>query len=96
MRITALLLTAGVLLAACATPTPYQASGSDGGIYGYSEQRIEGDRYRITFSGNSLTDRETVETYLLYRVGKVWYLYSPRHDRELVEIPEDPEADGGE
>ncbi|WP_421788620.1 CC0125/CC1285 family lipoprotein [Hyphobacterium sp.] len=71
MRLTAVLLMAGLLLAACATPTPYQASGSDGGVYGYSEQRIERDRYRITFSGNSLTDRETVETYLLYRAAEL-------------------------
>jgi hypothetical protein len=56
-------------LAACETgPTPYQAA--DGGRSGYSETRIENDRYRISFSGNSLTDRETVENYLLYRAAE--------------------------
>ncbi len=55
------------LLAACATQTPYQPAGTGGDRYGYQEQQIEANRVRITFRGNSLTDRETVETYLLYR-----------------------------
>jgi len=70
MLIRALIAAAGaVALAACATPTPYQAA--DGTRYGYSEQRIESDRYRVSFSGNSLTDRETVETYLLLRAAEL-------------------------
>ncbi|MEE2526530.1 hypothetical protein V0U79_09140 [Hyphobacterium sp. HN65] len=71
MRIAALLLSAGLLLAACATPTPYQPSGADGTRYGFSEQQIERDRFRISFAGNSLTDRQTVETYLLYRAAEL-------------------------
>jgi hypothetical protein len=66
----ALILAAG--LAACATPTPYQpratASSSSGG---YAESRIEGDRWRVSFSGNSLTSRETVESYLLFRAAEL-------------------------
>ena len=57
------------LLAACATATPYQPASS--GSYGFSEQRIEDNRMRITFRGNSATDRETVETYLLYRSAEL-------------------------
>ncbi|MDJ0921986.1 MAG: hypothetical protein QNI84_12735 [Henriciella sp.] len=56
-------------LAACATSTPYQAA--DGGKRGYTNQQIESDRWRVTFNGNSLTDRETVETYLLYRAAEL-------------------------
>jgi hypothetical protein len=56
-------------LGACASPTPYQAA--DGTRSGYEEQRIESNRYRISFQGNSLTDRETVETYLLYRAAEL-------------------------
>jgi len=66
----ALALTAG--LSACATPTPYQpraVSGSTTG--GFSEQRLEADRYRVAFNGNSLTSRETVERYLLYRAAEL-------------------------
>lgn len=66
-----MLLLAGLagLLAACATATPYQPAATD--RYGFSEQQIESNRVRITFRGNTLTDRETVETYLLYRAAEV-------------------------
>jgi hypothetical protein len=68
LRITAILAAAG-LAAACAAPTPYQ-SGAPGG-YGYNETAIESDRYLVSFSGNSLTDRETVETFLLFRAAEL-------------------------
>jgi len=58
-------------LAACETtgPTPYQpASASQAG---YSEMRIENNRYRITFKGNSSTNRDVVETYMLYRAAEL-------------------------
>jgi hypothetical protein len=56
-------------LAACATATPYQPAVKGG--LGYGEQRLESNRYKITFAGNSLTPRQTVETYLLYRAAEV-------------------------
>lgn len=59
-------------LSACATATPYQPSvpgRAAGG--GFSEQRVEANRFRVTFSGNSLTSRETVESYLLYRAAEL-------------------------
>lgn len=65
-RIASLALVLGV--AACGTPTPYQPA-VDG--KGYAEQPLETNRYRVTFSGNSLTSRETVENYLLYRAAEV-------------------------
>jgi len=68
MRILLLAAIAG-LTAACATPTPYQPGSST--AYGFSEQRIEDNRVRITFRGNTLTDRETVETYLLFRAAEI-------------------------
>lgn len=65
-----LLLAAAVLtLSACATQTPYQAQSADS-RYGFHEQSIEDNRVRISFRGNTLTDRETVETYLLYRAAE--------------------------
>jgi hypothetical protein len=57
-----------VLLAGCAAPTPYQPLA---GGQGYAEERLDGDRYRISFAGNRLTDRETVQDYLLYRAAEV-------------------------
>jgi hypothetical protein len=65
----ALAVVLGLLLAACAGgPTPYQQA-RDG--YGYSEQRIEENRYRVSFAGNSATSRQTVEDYLLYRAAEL-------------------------
>jgi hypothetical protein len=62
---------AGVL-AGCATPTPYQPNipGQET-AGGYSEMRIEPNRWRVTFAGNSLTSRETVEAYLLFRSAEL-------------------------
>lgn len=58
------------LLAACAESTPYQRAASAGG-YGYSEQQIEQNRFSVAFSGNSLTERQSVETFLLYRAAEL-------------------------
>lgn len=66
----ALLMTAVLALAACATPTPYQAR-TDASAYGFAERPLEANRVRLTFNGNALTDRETVETYLLYRAAQL-------------------------
>ena len=67
---TFLLVTAAGVLTACATATPYQQAVKSGGS-GYSHTQIESDRFTVSFAGNSLTDRETVETYLLYRAAEV-------------------------
>lgn len=56
--------------AACATPTVY-APLSDASQGGYAESRIEANRWRVTFSGNTLTSRETVETYLINRAAEL-------------------------
>lgn len=67
--------TAGALalLAACATPTPYQPLGArgTGASGGFSEQRIEQNRFRVSFSGNQFTSRQRVENYLLYRAAEL-------------------------
>jgi len=55
-------------VAACVKPTPYQPR-EDG--YGYSTQQLEPNRYVVSFYGNTMTSRETVETYLLYRAAEV-------------------------
>jgi hypothetical protein len=67
-----MLAAAGVLLpTACATPTPFAPLGSAQVQGGYSEQRIEGDRYRVMFAGNEFTSRMRVENYLLYRSAQL-------------------------
>ena len=69
IRETFLALAVACGLAACATSTPYQPA--DRGGYGFSDQRIEETKYRITFRGNSSTSRETVENSLLYRAAEL-------------------------
>ena len=60
------------LLGACATATPYQPLQTRGDVRGgYSEQRIEENRYRVTFAGNTFTSRQTVENYLLFRAAEL-------------------------
>ncbi len=68
----ALALASASVLASCATPTAYQpAVGSGMSRAGYWDEQIESDRFRVTFAGNSLTSRETVERYLLYRAAQL-------------------------
>jgi hypothetical protein len=78
---------AALSLAACATPTPYQPY-QPGGVAsgGFTETRIANDRFRVTFQGNSLTDRERVERYLLFRAAELtvaqghdWFALADRH-----------------
>lgn len=59
-------------LAACATPTPYQPNvRGNAASGGFSEVRLENNRFRVNFAGNSLTSRETVEGYLLFRAAEL-------------------------
>lgn len=62
--------TAALALSACATATPYGPAGPQS-RFGYAEQRVDADRYRITFAGNSVTSREQVEMALLLRAAEV-------------------------
>ncbi len=94
----AILLSAG--LSGCVYPTPYQPlmrSGSTAG--GYSETRIEANRWRVTFAGNAMTSRETVEGYLLFRAAEVtlqngddWFSIDERHtdDKSRTYVLPDP------
>ena len=70
LRVLALSASAAILTA-CATATPYQAASAPGAYDGFSQTMIENDRARVSFGGNSLTDRDTVENYLLYRSAEI-------------------------
>ncbi|MBX3594563.1 hypothetical protein [Sphingomonas sp.] len=68
----ALALASASMLASCAMPTAYQpATGTGTYRTGYWDEQIEADRFRVTFAGNNLTSRETVERYLLYRAAQL-------------------------
>ncbi len=69
---TAGLLAASLALTACATATPYQPNRPGQSVSGgFSESRLEASRFRVSFAGNSLTSRDTVERYLLYRAAEI-------------------------
>jgi hypothetical protein len=63
-------LVAGLaVLSACVSPTPYQPAPPRG--FGYSEERLDQNKFRVSFRGNAQTSRETVEDYLLYRAAEL-------------------------
>lgn len=64
-------------LAACAAPTPYAPAETRQG--GYSERLVEPGRYRVKFSGNSLTSRDTVESYALHRAAELTLEHGGEH-----------------
>lgn len=69
LKVRLLALAFAVLAASCATETPYAPASH--GRMGYSEQRIENNRYTVSFAGNFATRRQTVESYLLYRAAEL-------------------------
>jgi hypothetical protein len=62
-------LAMALALASCATAPPYQPASKYG--YGYSDQRLEQNRFRVSFNGNSTTERDQVEDFLLYRSAEL-------------------------
>lgn len=66
----ALLAAAAALIVGCAQPAAYAPQDAKGGP-GYSDTQLAQNRYRVTFRGNSVTARETVENYLLRRAAEV-------------------------
>jgi hypothetical protein len=74
-------------LSACETATPYQPLAQGSKVSGgFSDQKLEANRFRVTFAGNTLTGRQTVEDYLLYRAAELtiaqgydWFTAVDRH-----------------
>ncbi|MEP1231629.1 MAG: hypothetical protein ABJG88_13225, partial [Litorimonas sp.] len=60
-----------LILGACATATPYQEASAPGKFDGFSQTVIENDRARVSFAGNTITERDVVENYLLYRAAEL-------------------------
>src|SRR5690554_974898 len=68
---TTILMFVGMLLVACASsgPTPYGPAPENG--FGYHEDPLTENRWRITFEGNSLTSSEKVQDYTLLRAAEL-------------------------
>lgn len=89
-----------LLVPGCSQPTPYQPESVSSAVRGgYSHERIAADLFRVRFHGNSLTSRETVEAYLLYRAAELtieqggdWFAILDRETEHTVtrEIRRDP------
>ena len=99
LRLATAVLIAGATLAACTTATPYQPDVAGQHVSGgYSEERLAEGRYRVNFSGNSLTSRDRVEGYLLYRAAELtvrdgydWFLIVDRLTERDVERYVEPD-----
>jgi hypothetical protein len=59
-----------MLIVGCSSSTVYQPAEKRGG-YGYTETELSSDRYRVTFTGNSITDKETVNDYAMLRASEL-------------------------
>src|SRR5690348_2843245 len=89
MKIKALVsLAACAGLTACATPTTYHPAENDRAP-GYSDERLAENRFRVTFTGNPVTPRQTVENYLLLRAAEVthqagydWFVFDTRDTKK--------------
>lgn len=72
VAVAAVLGLSALSLGACATATPYQPNVRGQAVSGgFTDSRITENRFKVTFSGNSLTARDTVERYLLYRAAEL-------------------------
>lgn len=86
-------------LAGCTTATPYQPDIAGQRVSGgYSEAKLAEDRYRVNFEGNTLTSRDRVEGYLLYRAAELtvrdgydWFLILDRLTEHDVETYVEPD-----
>lgn len=64
-------LAAVAFLAGCTTATPYQPIGATSVQGGYTNQQLDQTHWRVAFFGNSLTSRQQVENFLLYRAAEL-------------------------
>ncbi len=70
-------------------PTPYEPANRNG--FGYKHQALDSQRYRVTFAGNSVTPREVVENYLLYRAAEL--TLETGNDYFLIELQDTERTD---
>lgn len=89
-------------LSACATATPYQPMAAGAATSGgYSDYRLDNNKFRVTFAGNTLTSRDTVERYLLYRAAELttaqgydWFVLAARDTDKTSRTYVEPSAWG--
>ncbi len=57
-----------LLVTGCASPTSYHPSLEG---TGYSDYKISDDRYQVSYTANSFTNRKKVSQYLIYRAAQL-------------------------
>jgi hypothetical protein len=82
-------------LCACATPTVYQPA-QNGAAVGYSEVRIEPDRYRVTFHGGGGAPAAQVSDYVLLRAAQITLADGDDWFRVVDRMGERDRGSGGE
>ena len=92
----AALLGLGLALTACMAPATY-GPRRPGEATGYTDRELAPNRFRVTFTGNSVTARDTVENYLLLRAAEVTlaaggthFLFDDRDTRARTTVHADP------
>lgn len=79
-----------VVLSSCSNQTVYQPAERRG-AEGYTETKLTNNRYRVTFTGNSITPSETVKDYALMRAAELtlqegydWFYLADRNTDKKV------------
>lgn len=89
----AVALGATLALAACEPPGP-SSYGPKFGAFGYSDDDRGGGVWRVRFTGNSETPRETVVSFALYRAAEITLAHGFDHfavmDRRVENLREKP------
>jgi hypothetical protein len=75
-------------LMGCQTTPVYAPRESAHGV-GYADKQLSANRYRVSYRGDSATNRETVEDFLLRRAAEVtlkagytWFVFDTRDTKE--------------
>ncbi len=98
---TTLALGLAAILAGCATQAAYEPR-RPGQVTGYTDRELSPGRWRVTFTGNAVTPRETVEDYLLLRAAEVTlanggthFIFDSRDTAAQTRVYADPLGPGG-
>ncbi|MGD0864076.1 MAG: hypothetical protein ABSA49_00830 [Rhizomicrobium sp.] len=62
---------AWLTVSACAPEQPYFGPKDADHSTGYTDEKLDQNRFRVTYTGNTATNRETVENFLLLRAAQV-------------------------
>lgn len=86
----------GLALTGCMAAATY-GPRRPGEVTGYTDRELAPGRFRVTFTGNSVTGRDTVENYLLLRAAEVTlasggthFLFDDRDTRANTTVHADP------